>query len=138
MCLQKVPYVIDVVLDCRLNTLGRVRHDYQTTCDVRYVQLTSVHRAIYKYIQSSKQYSRETCCRFFLTVLSAIFRLHQMHEMQTIVTDECGVCLSVCHAAQLGDVCSVCGALAAAFAKLLWPLVAHSRSFYQCFHCFNK
>jgi len=24
-----------------------------------------------------------------------------MHEMQTIVTDECGVCPSVCHVAQL-------------------------------------
>jgi len=25
-----------------------------------------------------------------------------MHEMQTIVNDVCGVCLSVCHAAQIG------------------------------------
>jgi len=25
-----------------------------------------------------------------------------MHEMQTIVTDDRGVCLSICHAAQLG------------------------------------
>jgi len=24
------------------------------------------------------------------------FWLHQMHEMQTIVTDDCGVCPSVC------------------------------------------
>jgi len=44
-----------------------------------------------------------------------------MHEMQTIVTDDCGVCLSVslsdCHVAQL------CGAFDAAFAKSLWALV---------------
>jgi len=34
-----------------------------------------------------------------------------MHEMQTIVTDYCGFCLSVvCHAAELGGACSVCGA----------------------------
>jgi len=30
------------------------------------------------------------------------FRLHRMHEMQTIVTDVRGVCLSVCRTAQLG------------------------------------
>jgi len=28
-----------------------------------------------------------------------IFGLHRMHEMLTILTDVCGVCLSVCHAA---------------------------------------
>jgi len=28
---------------------------------------------------------------------TTIIRLHRMHEMQTIVTDLCGVCLSVCH-----------------------------------------
>jgi len=43
--------------------------------------------------------------------------------MQTIVTDDHCVCLSVCHAAQLGGACRVCDALAAAFVKLLWPLV---------------
>jgi len=25
-----------------------------------------------------------------------------MHEMQSVVTDDCGVCPSVCHTAQLG------------------------------------
>jgi len=33
------------------------------------------------------------------------------------------VSLSVCHMAQLGSLCRVCSAFAAAFAKLLWPLV---------------
>jgi len=46
-----------------------------------------------------------------------------MYEMQTIVTDVRGVCLSarpsVCHAAR-----SVCaGSFGAAFARLLWLLV---------------
>jgi len=35
-----------------------------------------------------------------------IVRLHRMHEMQTIVTDVCGVCLSVC----LSSGSAVCGA----------------------------
>jgi len=39
-----------------------------------------------------------------------------MHEMQTIVTDVCGVCLSVCYAAEFGGACSVCGVIGAAFA----------------------
>jgi len=45
-----------------------------------------------------------------------------MHEMQTIVTDVCGVCLSVCQSVSL----SVChaGSFGAAFAKLFWSLVA--------------
>jgi len=42
-----------------------------------------------------------------------------MHEMQTIVTDVRGDCLSVCHVAQL------CVVIRAAFAKSLWPLVSH-------------
>jgi len=29
------------------------------------------------------------------------FRVHWMHEMQTIVTDDCSVCQSVCHTVQL-------------------------------------
>jgi len=49
-----------------------------------------------------------------------------MHEMQTIVTDVCNVCLSVyLSVMQLNSaVHAVCaGSLSAAFAKLLWPLV---------------
>jgi len=46
-----------------------------------------------------------------------------MHEMQTIVTDVCGVCQSVCHAAQLSF--TVPGSFDAAFTKSLWPLVSH-------------
>jgi len=43
-----------------------------------------------------------------------------MHEMQTIVTDVHGVCLSVCHmGAQLGF--TVWGSFGAAYAKSLWP-----------------
>jgi len=30
-----------------------------------------------------------------------------MHDMQTIVTDDRGVCSSVCHAAQIGGACHV-------------------------------
>jgi len=48
-----------------------------------------------------------------------------MREMQTIVTDDRGVCLSVClsvcHAAQLSFTVRV--SFGAAFAKSLWPLV---------------
>jgi len=54
-----------------------------------------------------------------------------MHEMQTIVTDVCGVCLSVCLSRGLNRrrrvrctpraVCT--GSFGAAFIKLLWPLV---------------
>jgi len=33
--------------------------------------------------------------------LTRIIRLHRMHDMQTIVTDVRGVCLSACHVAQL-------------------------------------
>jgi len=49
-----------------------------------------------------------------------------MHEMQTIVTDVRGVCLSVClYVTRLNSVArAVCvGSFDAAFAKLLWPLV---------------
>jgi len=51
-------------------------------------------------------------------------RLRRMHEMQTIVTDDRGVCLyvcqSVCYAVQLGAACSVCGVIRR---KFLWLLV---------------
>jgi len=43
------------------------------------------------------------------------FRLHRMHQMQTIVTDDRGCGLSVCYAAQL--VFTVWGSSGAAFAK---------------------
>jgi len=33
--------------------------------------------------------------------LLQFFRLHQMHEMQTIVSDVCSVCLSVCPSVSL-------------------------------------
>jgi len=64
-----------------------------------------------------------------------------MHEMQTIVTDVRGVCLSVrpsiCHGAKFGGECSVCGSFGAAFAKLLWPLVCFHVSFiFYVFRCF--
>jgi len=56
-----------------------------------------------------------------------VFRHHRIHEMQTIVTDVCGVCQSVhqsvCHVAQLGGACSLCRSFGAAFAKSLWLLV---------------
>jgi len=48
-----------------------------------------------------------------------------MHEMQTIVTNVHGVCLSVSHVAQLGF--SVRGSFGAAFAKSLWPPVPHQK-----------
>jgi len=35
-------------------------------------------------------------------LISAIIRLHHMHEMQSILTDVHGICQSVCHAAYLG------------------------------------
>jgi len=52
------------------------------------------------------------------------FRLHRMHEMQTVVTDVHRVCPSVCLSVSLFVMrlnCVWC--IHAAFAKLLWPLV---------------
>jgi len=47
-----------------------------------------------------------------------------MHEMQTIVTDVRGVCLSACLSRQLNQLSFTAqGSFDAAFAKLLWPLV---------------
>jgi len=49
-------------------------------------------------------------------------RLFLMHEMQTVVTDVRGVCLSVTRLNSAAH--TVCaGSFGAAFAKLLWPLV---------------
>jgi len=44
---------------------------------------------------------KSSFCVFFMLQMCILFvlRLYQKHEMQTIVTDVCGVCLSVCHAA---------------------------------------
>jgi len=46
-----------------------------------------------------------------------------MHEMQAIVIDVCGVCLSVC--VSHGSALLHCAMRRAAFAKLLWPLVSY-------------
>jgi len=65
-------------------------------------------------------------------------RLHRMHEMQTIVNDVCGVCLSVmvvgqsvCHVTQLGGR-PVQGSFGTAFAsaKSFWPFVNYFISHY--------
>jgi len=56
---------------------------------------------------------------------SIIFKLHRMHEMQTIVTDVRGVYLSVCPSVSLSVTrLTVRGSFSAAFAKSLWPLVS--------------
>jgi len=47
----------------------------------------------------------------------SLFRLHRMHEMQTIVTDDRVVCPPVCQSVYHA------GSFSATFAKLLWPLV---------------
>jgi len=59
-----------------------------------------------------------------------IIRLHRMHEMQAILTDVRGVCLSVSvtrlksAAARAVYVACLCaGSFGAAFVELLWPLV---------------
>jgi len=46
-----------------------------------------------------------------------------MHKMQTVVTDDRGVCLS---RSSSRGACSVWGSFGAAFAELLWPLVYKS------------
>jgi len=64
-----------------------------------------------------------------------VFGLHQMHVMQTILTDVRSVCLSVrlsvmwltlAPAHAVYAVCSVSSAFNLAFAKLLWQLDIHS------------
>jgi len=58
-----------------------------------------------------------------------IIRLHRMHEMQTILTDGRGVCLSCGFNRQRRVQCTqrtVCaGSFGAAFVKLLWPPVIY-------------
>jgi len=50
-----------------------------------------------------------------------------MHEMQTIVTDDCGVCLSVMRL-NLATRAVCAGSFGAAFVKSLWPLILMSTS----------
>jgi len=60
------------------------------------------------------------------------FRLHQIHEICTIVTNDSGVCQSAMWvgcakmAEQIDVLFVVEMGFDAAFAKLLWPLVNHS------------
>jgi len=54
--------------------------------------------------------------------METIIRLHQMHELQTIVTDVRGVCLSVNLSRGSTQLHRV-GSFGAIFAKSLWPLV---------------
>jgi len=49
--------------------------------------------------------------------LCSLVRLHRVHEMQTIVTDVCGVSLSVSHAVNLTARAVCAGSFDAAFAK---------------------
>jgi len=83
---------------------------------------------------TAKLMKKICCCLFAFTdsenlrcrpKSDIIFRLHRMHEMQTIVTDVRGVCLSVClsRGSSRRRVQCVRGSFGAAFAKLLWPLV---------------
>jgi len=56
--------------------------------------------------------------------VNLLFRLHRMHEMQTIVTDVSGVCPSVCLTRGYSAARAVCaGLFDAAFTKTLWPFV---------------
>jgi len=73
------------------------------------------------------------CCNLQTCQLLIIITLHRLHEMQTIVTDVRGVCLSACLSRGLNRrrrvqctpraVCA--GSFGAAFAKCLWPLVKY-------------
>jgi len=43
------------------------------------------------------QPTAENCPKYLMHIAEEIiFRLRRMHELQTIVTDVCSVCLSVC------------------------------------------
>jgi len=67
VCLQELTNIVNVVLDGRLNTLGRVRHDYQPTGDVWNIQLTSVHRTINnKYKTPQLLYGIHQICKLCL------------------------------------------------------------------------
>jgi len=73
-------------------------------------------------VREIQQHASNACrCSCFRRALCCIIGLHRMHEMQAIVTDVRGVCLSVCHAAQLGF--TVRGSFSEAFVKSVWPLV---------------
>jgi len=44
----------------------------------------------------------EYCMSVLNHLMIDIIRLYRIHEMQSILTDVCGVSLSVCHATHLG------------------------------------
>jgi len=58
-----------------------------------------------------------------------------MHEMQTIVTDDRSVCLSVCHVAQLGSMCSVSCGTSLCGGHLVQPLPNHFGFLFVFLHC---
>jgi len=64
------------------------------------------------------------CC----SLCSCIIGLHQVHEMQTIVTDVRSVCKFVSSSIRQFvmwlNSASLCGVIRAAFARLFWPLVS--------------
>jgi len=84
---------------------------------------------------------KEALYQMFVTFTfpKLLFRLHRMHEMQTILTDVCSVCLSVClsrmhwmtparlycwwRCVQCMPRAVCAGSFGAAFTKCLWSLV---------------
>jgi len=60
----------------------------------------------------------------YTNVLIIIIMLHQMHDMQTIVTDDCGVCLSV-HQYDGSVSLSVCHVAQLRVVHLMQPLTNH-------------
>jgi len=55
-------------------------------------------------------------------ILQKELRISRLHKMQTIVTYDCGVCLSVC-LSRVSTRLHLWGLFGAAFTKSLWPLV---------------
>jgi len=56
-----------------------------------------------------------------------------MHEMQTIVTDVCSVYQSVCHTAQFGGTCSVCGICLITLGSCYYQLQGHQIRFFTLY-----